>query len=414
MENKKRYIWQQPWGYAESFIITFSLMILGFAFNYFTKSTVSSLQYPTNIYIGITVILYVISFHFLFKDRKFYEWLSGTTATISSISYYTFLVLLMGFIPQDSPKASGFIHDIGLSNIVSSYAFLFAQIYFLFTLGLVTIKRSFPLKGKNIGFFLNHFGLWITIFAASIGAGDIQRISLTANNTGAVYSGVNNEGEVVADLGLAIQLKEFYMDEYSPKAYIIDNKSGKVLSAEIFYLEKGNKIKLLDWDIEVKEFYKLSISMGEKYYPISDIGASPSAYIIAKNTKTQKVTEGWISCGSFRFKGDFLELQEGFLLVMGEPEAKRFSSKIKVYTEQGELTEATVDVNKPITVNDWKIYQLSYNAEMGRWSDTSTLELVKDPWIPIVYLGIFMLILGAFYMFWIGNKKTSKTSQLKN
>ena len=43
---------------------------------------------------------------------------------------------------------------------------------------------------------------------------------------------------------------------------------------------------------------------------------------------------------------------------------------------------------------------------MGKWSNLSVLELVKDPWLPLIYIGIFMMIAGAFYMFWMGNKIT--------
>ncbi len=136
-----------------------------------------------------------------------------------------------------------------------------------------------------------------------------------------------------------------------------------------------------------------------------DIGAAPAAYLIATNNKTKEVKEAWISCGSFRYQGSFLELSDGKLLVMAEPEPKRYSSDVKIYTPSGDVFEATVEVNKPVTVDGWKIYQLDYNHDMGKWSDTSVLELVRDPWIPVVYFGIFMLIIGSLYMFWIGNKK---------
>ena len=405
MTNNKKIIWQYPWGYGESFIIAITLMILGFAMNYVGKSTVSAIQWPVNLYLGITIIILLLLIYFLFKKKSFVKWLSGTSAAISAICFYTFLVLLMGFIPQVSPKASGFIHEIGLSHIVTSYAFLFAQIYFLVTLGMVTLRRSFPFKGKNIAFFINHFGLWLTLFAASIGAGDMQRVTLTANMTNAVFSGVDQNGETIHDLGIAIQLKEFLIEEYSPKTFIIDDKSGDILNEKLFYLEKGNKGKILDWEVEVTEFYEYAVSMGTEFHPVYDIGAAPAAYIITKNKRTNEVNEGWISCGSFRFPGNFLELSDGMLLVMAEPEPKRYSSDVKIYTPSGDVFEATVEVNKPVTVEGWKIYQLDYNHDMGKWSDISILELVKDPWIPVVYFGIFMLIIGSLYMFWIGNKK---------
>jgi len=404
MSNNKKFIWQYPWGYAESFIIAITLMILGFALSYVGENTVSFIQWPLNLYIGITIIILLLLIYFLFKKKSFVKWLSSTPAAISAICLYTFLVLLMGFVPQDSPEASGFIHKIGLSDIVSSHAFLFAQIYFLVILGIVTLRRSFPLKGKNIAFFLNHFGLWLTLFAASIGAGDLQRVTLTANKTDAVFYGVDQNGETIHDLGIAIQLNEFLIEEYPPKAFIIDDKSGDILSKQIFYLEKGNKGEIMNWEVEVTEFYEYGVSMGGEFHPVYDIGAAPAAYLITKNKKTNEVNEGWISCGSFRFPGNFLQLSDGMLLVMADPEPKKYSSKVKIYTSSGDALETTIEVNKPVTVDGWKIYQLDYNHDMGKWSDISILELVKDPWISVVYFGIFMLIIGALYMFWIGNR----------
>ena len=74
---------------------------------------------------------------------------------------------------------------------------------------------------------------------------------------------------------------------------------------------------------------------------------------------------------------------------------KRFASEIQVMTRSGKNFQATVDVNKPVEVEGWKIYQYSYDMQMGAMSKTSVLELVRDPWLPAVYTGIFMMLLGA-------------------
>lgn len=42
---------------------------------------------------------------------------------------------------------------------------------------------------------------------------------------------------------------------------------------------------------------------------------------------------------------------------------------------------------------------------MGKWSNLSVFELVKDPWLPVVYIGIFMLLLGAVGMFLTASRK---------
>jgi ABC-type transport system involved in cytochrome c biogenesis permease subunit len=66
---------------------------------------------------------------------------------------------------------------------------------------------------------------------------------------------------------------------------------------------------------------------------------------------------------------------------------------IKTTADEGIL--ATIDVNKPVEVDGWKIYQYGYNTQMGAMSQTSILELVSDPWLPLVYAGIYMMLAGA-------------------
>ena len=54
------------------------------------------------------------------------------------------------------------------------------------------------------------------------------------------------------------------------------------------------------------------------------------------------------------------------------------------------------------------VWYISYDESKGKYSDTSVFELVSDPWLPIVYAGIIMLIAGSFYLFIVGpkNKKS--------
>lgn len=76
-----------------------------------------------------------------------------------------------------------------------------------------------------------------------------------------------------------------------------------------------------------------------------------------------------------------------------------FLSDVTVYTKNGFSVRDTIRVNKPLTVGGWKIYQYSYDEAKGGMSDISILELVRDPWLPYVYLGIFMMLAGAVWLF---------------
>lgn len=76
-----------------------------------------------------------------------------------------------------------------------------------------------------------------------------------------------------------------------------------------------------------------------------------------------------------------------------------FLSDVTVYTKSGMTVRDTILVNKPLAVRGWKIYQYSYDEAKGSESDISIFELVSDPWLPYVYCGIFMMLLGALTMF---------------
>ena len=36
-----------------------------------------------------------------------------------------------------------------------------------------------------------------------------------------------------------------------------------------------------------------------------------------------------------------------------------------------------IEVNKPFKLNGWKIYQSSYESDYGKWSITSTVEVIS-------------------------------------
>ena len=90
-----------------------------------------------------------------------------------------------------------------------------------------------------------------------------------------------------------------------------------------------------------------------------------------------------------------IELHKFTLEEYEDGTPKRFASDISVYTEDGKNVQGTVEVNKPLKVNGWKIYQYGYDVRMGAESPYSVFQLVRDPWIMWVYIGIFMMIAGA-------------------
>lgn len=48
------------------------------------------------------------------------------------------------------------------------------------------------------------------------------------------------------------------------------------------------------------------------------------------------------------------------------------------------------------------------SATTSKWSNVSVFELVRDPWLHAVYVGIYLLIIGAVGMFLTAGKKKEK------
>ena len=100
-----------------------------------------------------------------------------------------------------------------------------------------------------------------------------------------------------------------------------------------------------------------------------------------------------------------IELKEFIMETYDDGSPRRFASDIQILTKTGKNIRTTVEVNKPVEVEGWKIYQYGYDTQMGPMSQISILELVSDPWLPLVYTGIYMMLAGAVCMFILGGRK---------
>lgn len=100
-----------------------------------------------------------------------------------------------------------------------------------------------------------------------------------------------------------------------------------------------------------------------------------------------------------------IELKKFIMETYDDGSPRRFASDIQILTKSGKNILTTVDVNNPVEVDGWKIYQYGYDTQMGAMSTTSILELVSDPWLPAVYTGIYMMLAGAVCMFILGGRR---------
>ena len=209
------------------------------------------------------------------------------------------------------------------------------------------------------------------------------------------------------ELPLAIELERFELEEYPPKLMIIDSRSGEPLPAGHPWQLSVEKTPIAGtykaWKIEVLQHLPLSapvVSQDSMHFvEFGSTGAVHGLEVRATHQETGQVVSGWVTSGSYLIPFRALSLPDSISIVMPDPEPKQFRSLVSIYSPNDKVVKDEITVNKPIKFDGWHIYQLSYDQEMGRWSTVSVFEIVRDPWLPAVYVGLILMLLGAISLF---------------
>ena len=398
---------KHPIAYQTAFIVGAVFPILGFIAEFLVSSKgVEMPTFPVNLYILLGIILVLVFIHIFLSKYSTYKWLISVPVSISAISYTSFLVLIMALLPQNDVATNAITGKLGLNHIANNWAMLSSSTFLLFVLGLVILNRLASFTFKNLVFILNHLGLWITIAAASLGSGDLQRLTMTVTeNSEPEWRALNGNQQV--ELPVAVQLIDFDIEEFNPEIALLDNATGEVIidaQNRAQMIELGHRYSFKLYDIVVEKYFESAMRFGKKYVVFYDKGAAPAAKIQVYDKNDSLIASDWISSESYMLSPQILELNSKHSLGLLKPSPKEYSSKIKLFAQDGTIEEAKIVVNKPYSFKGWKIYQLAYDKKMGKWSETSNLEFVRDPWLAFVYIGIFMVLIGAVILFWIGKK----------
>ena len=200
------------------------------------------------------------------------------------------------------------------------------------------------------------------------------------------------------------------IEEYNPKIVVIDTETGRILPEKrpesYMYEGIGEKTRLAGISLEVIDYLPNAAifkdSTNSNFVPMQMDGSTTALKIKATPDGTDHSVEGWINNGSYLFPHNILQIDDTKSIAMPPQEVKKYSSHVTLFTKEGDTKKAVIEVNKPLSVNNWMIYQYSYDDSKGKYSDTSVFELVYDPWLKIVYIGIAMLLAGAIFLFVAG------------
>ena len=418
-ENKRKF-WQMPWGYPKSITITAGIAYVGFVlqmaisdFNFYLLTS------PVNLIVGALIVSLCL-LTLTIRKAKFLKWFTSIPFSVCLIMALLILTLIMGLTPQtgSAPADRNFFTMLGFHNMTGSLPFILIYFTTLLSLGSLIIRRLAKFNIRDYGFYLNHLGLWLVLFAGGLGHADMERYIMHVREGEVEWRVYDGEGNV-KELPIAIQLNDFDMEVYPPKLTIIDRTSGEPQpqSAPDYYQidTKAPTGKLDGWVLEINEYIHQAVRNSDSTYleaPIPE--TTPTAYITMTNPSTGEVLKGWVGGGNRAQLYKSLELSKQYAVVMTVTEAKRFMSDVEVSTPDGTTKSAILEVNHPLRIGSWTIYQHGYDNAAGRLSSYSSMELVYDPWIVPVYIGLIMIAIGAVAMIVRGHSLSRKSLLIDN
>ena len=396
-------MWSKPWKFAEGIAIGAGLILVGLLL----QASIGPidwhlLAFPLN---AILLTVYLLALGILYALRKqlyVVEWTMTMYAAVPAIAFCVIVTLVMGLM--------------GWDQMLRSWPFALCYIWLMNVLGLVILRRIVHITQgsivRNLCFLCNHLGLFMAMVCGTLGHADMQKLRLTAKVDEPQWRAIDLAGSQmppsIIELPLAVELHKFTIDEYPPKYAVISNETGRITDDTPWTVRQDSL-----WEYAAIVYGRRD-SLGnqdmDRYVEWPSMGDCTAGYVTATRYATAdeavagsgtvvETKQGWVSCGSFMFPYKALWLDSLYSVVMPEREPRRFASDVTVYTANDRKVDGVIEVNKPLEVEGWKIYQVSYDQNLGRWSDTSVFELVRDPWLPWVYAGIFMMLAGAVLMF---------------
>ena len=387
------------WGYKRAFLRCALLFLVGTTLQLAVGDFDNSfLRYPWGLILAINYCYILILLNSLTDKWKWLKQLGDGYACISSLASMVVLTIIFGLTRQD-PDVEGLIGALGFSRMTSSWSFNILLLYFTTTIGLAVIDDIRLWRHRRLAAVMSHAAVFIILTASMFGSADKQRLMVTLPLDRVVSEGVTQSG-VATGLPFSITLREFNMDEYPPKLYILDVQTESSSSDFLLVEKEGDEAIVDGWKIKAIKSIDMAGRMPNEseFKPMTHVGAAPAVYVVAEKSSTGEHYEGWVSCGSHIFEPSYLFLGKRYAVAMPRREAKHYQSKVVVADDNG-MHNFDIEVNHPARLGSWRIYQVGYDTSKGRWSTYSVLECVRDGWYSVINIALWLMLATGVVMF---------------
>jgi hypothetical protein len=334
------------------------------------------------------------------RRQRWLLWLSGAQYAISIIAVVAAIAFLGALIPQDTEKTDQ-LARLGLRDLYNSLPFLAAALLMLLNLSLALGRRLLTPRPGYIAFVLNHLGMALVIIGMIAGQSQFAKPNIQIKE-GEQVTTASIKGGPTYHLGATVGLTKFEIEKYPPKLAAQEMATGGRFASDSDWVSQGRQFAALGLHVSVLEYLPTAMPDDQGGWAKSDSHGLPAARIAV--TGPEGLTaEGWVApaLSTMGIQSQPLGVGDKYVVGLLEQQPKAYRSYLTI-TEPGQAERtATLEVNHPVRVGDWQLYQLDYTVNMAGRS--SIIQAVRDPALPVVYTGLACMVLGAFLALWFAS-----------
>jgi cytochrome c biogenesis protein ResB len=306
----------------------------------------------------------------------------------------------------DAATRFDLLDKVGLTHLFSSWWFigllclLSASVTVCSTRRFATVRRTTGFaRGRALGSMITHISFLLILSGAVIRGvwGEKGYLEFREGQTVAQFA--DDRGP--QPLPFAIHLAKFDIERYDQQ------ESQQLL---VSWPAKNLKAALpVQLDVEQK-FGEFSLKV-LRYIPdfvvdmqtreITSRSSQPRnpAILVAVNGPTYQ-NHRWLFAKfpQFGHETTASPLQMAYLAKSADGPIKSFKSTLDIVDGDAVVKSKTIEVNSPISYKGYTFYQSGYNPEDPSYT---SLQVVKDPGVPVVYTGFSLMIVGLFIVFYL-------------
>ncbi len=316
------------------------------------------------------------------KTFNLWKWVGSVQVAMILVSVIALVSFLGAWLPAELQPV-----------VYYSWWFLLLLVLFSINLLICCLSRIFTSRTKFAS-ALTHAAVLVILLGSLISYTRTQRGVLELQQGQSADSMLLKGRRHL--LGFKVRLEEFSLAWYAtgPAAYAIRYKvqDKQIRGALTLRLNEDYRIAGTPYAIEIAE-YMPDFGLNENNIPVNR-SPQPNNPAILVKVKTPGFTEGrWVFAKHPEFS--FAKDENIQFRFDWEPIIREFASTV-TFLDGERQTHTVIKVNHPAVFKGYTFYQSGYDADNLAFT---SLEVVRDPGVPVVFCGFLMINLGLILLF---------------